>query len=185
MSTLINGYSLPSSHLTDSLLPRVERVRNWKSLVTSWNTTSRYSGWMPAFIGTHQLCGGKRASIAAVLATAQARITPPARAPPSPHLLRREGIGNQALEPLLVVAQQDAGIVGPALAALPVDDRGAARERSGKLDRDRPLGHLRRTNGFQCIGHRQGIGRMPAIPPGIARPQPRLRGDAVVEPGAR
>src|SRR3546814_7203471 len=49
-STLISGYSLPSSHLIVSLLPRVERVRNLKSEVTSWNTTSLYSGWMSAFM---------------------------------------------------------------------------------------------------------------------------------------
>ena len=47
---LDSGYSLPSSHLIVSLLVSVERVRNLKSEVTSWKTTSWYSGWMSAFM---------------------------------------------------------------------------------------------------------------------------------------
>lgn len=56
MSAFDGGYSLPSSHLIVSLLPRVERVR-LEVRVTSRNTTSWYAGWMSAFMAAPEQSG--------------------------------------------------------------------------------------------------------------------------------
>src|SRR5690606_896411 len=138
MSTLINGYSLPSSHFTDSLLPRVERVRNWKSLVTSWNTTSRYSGWMPAFIGTHQLCGKELGSIPTYPGQVQARVSPSGN-PGGTGLPGRQCSLDEAFEPGLVVAHHDRRVVGRAATSLPIHHSGAAAVQAGQLDCQRAL----------------------------------------------
>lgn len=49
-STLMTGYSFPSSHFTVSLVWEVDRLKNFVSLEVSQKTTSLYSGWMPFFI---------------------------------------------------------------------------------------------------------------------------------------
>ena len=51
VSTLNIGSSRPSSILIDSLVCAHERVTNLKPLDRSTKQTSRYSGWMPSFMG--------------------------------------------------------------------------------------------------------------------------------------
>src|SRR5690606_33714616 len=100
ISILTSGYSLPSSHLIVSLAlaARVERVRNLKSEVTSWKTTSRYSGWMPAFMAYTVWEFGTEPSILAVRqAQAQAGACPTLRRRPAqPGSGPRSGPGRSA-----------------------------------------------------------------------------------------
>src|SRR5690606_36977757 len=116
-STLTSGYSLPSSHLIVSLLEIVERVRNLKSEVTSWNTTSRYSGWMSAFTSAPGSAGDKSGILAR-----DSRL-PQAQSP-----------ADQGLQPRLVIGHQDRAVVRPPGGPRPVDDGGSARRPVAGID---------------------------------------------------
>src|SRR5690606_23295409 len=129
--SLINGYSLPSSHFTVSLEDRVERLRILKSEVTSWKTTSRYSGWMSAFMAAPDILGSE-----------ERHFSPHCRSDASRRSGGRQGGPDQALETGLVIAHQQGGIVRPALLTIPVDHGGATGQGTGQLDRDRTFQQL-------------------------------------------
>ena len=108
--------------------------------------------------------------------------------PPFPADATRPSAGrqrgaDQVLEPGLVVAQQDVGLVRPAALAAPVHHQCAAGVCALQFDRQWPLGQLQRTLRGEHEGHRQRVGREPVVAPAVGRPQPGLLGDAGVEPG--